>query len=148
MHLLAHYAIDVAGMTVAVIGRSLIVGKPLAIMLANRSGGNATVIHCHTATRNLAERTRSADMVIVAAGKPGLLAPAMLKPGAVVIDVGMNRIPDGNAAGGSCLVGDCDFAGLQGVAGAVTPVPGGVGLLTVAMLMRNVVQAAEQLATA
>ncbi len=145
-HLLQQYGIATAGQTVVVIGRSLIVGKPLAVMLARKGCGDATVIHCHTATRNLAELTRLGDIVIVAAGKPCLLTPGMLKPGATVIDVGMNRIPDAGAASGTCLVGDCDFAGLQGVAGAVTPVPGGVGLLTVAMLLRNVVTAAEHAA--
>lgn len=144
IHLLQHYGIASCAKVAVVIGRSLIVGKPMALLLARRACGDATVIHCHTATPDLAQFTRLADIVVIAAGRPGLLTADMIKPGAVVIDVGMNRLPDPAAATGTCLVGDCDFAGLQGVAGAVTPVPGGVGPLTVAMLLRNVVLAAEQ----
>jgi methylenetetrahydrofolate dehydrogenase (NADP+)/methenyltetrahydrofolate cyclohydrolase len=118
-----------------VIGRSTIVGKPMALMLLARS---ATVTICHSKTKNLATHTQRADIVVAAVGKPGVLTGSMLKPGAVVVDVGMNRLPDGK------LAGDVDFASASAVASRITPVPGGVGRMTVAMLISNTVTAAER----
>ncbi|AGY57312.1 bifunctional methylenetetrahydrofolate dehydrogenase/methenyltetrahydrofolate cyclohydrolase FolD [Gloeobacter kilaueensis] len=135
MRLLAEAGIDLAGKTAVVLGRSILVGKPVALMLLEK---NATVIMAHSRTRDLAALTRSADVVVAAVGKPGLVDGAMIKPGAVVIDVGINRITD--AAGKSRLVGDVDFASVREVASAITPVPGGVGPMTVTMLLANTVQ--------
>jgi methylenetetrahydrofolate dehydrogenase (NADP+) / methenyltetrahydrofolate cyclohydrolase len=123
----------IEGAEVAVVGRSILVGRPLAALLLNRS---ATVTMCHSRTRDLAEVTRRADVVVAAAGSPGLVTAEMVKPGATVIDVGTNRTDDG-------LVGDVDFDGVSEVAGAITPVPGGVGPMTIAMLLRNTVTAAR-----
>jgi methylenetetrahydrofolate dehydrogenase (NADP+)/methenyltetrahydrofolate cyclohydrolase len=120
-----------------IVGRSNIVGKPLALMLVNRG---ATVTVCHTRTGDLARRTREADILVVAAGRAHLITADMVKPGATVIDVGINR-----DAGGK-LVGDVDFAGVRDVAGWISPVPGGVGPMTVAMLIDNTVLAAERAA--
>ena len=122
------------GLNATVIGRSDLVGMPTAELLINR---NATVTVCHSKTKDLAEHTRNADILVVAAGHPGLVTTDMVKPGAVVIDVGINRV-DGK------LCGDVDFEGVKEVAGWITPVPGGVGPMTVAMLMRNVVVAADR----
>lgn len=132
--------IDVAGVAIegshaVVVGRSAIVGKPVALMLTAR---NATVTLCHSRTRDLGRVTRRADILVVAAGRPELITGDMVKPGAVVLDVGINRVP------GRGLVGDVHFASVRDVAGAITPVPGGVGPMTVAMLVANTVQAAEQ----
>lgn len=135
MRLLAEAGIDLAGKTAVVLGRSILVGKPVALMLLEK---NATVIMAHSRTRDLAALTRSADVVVAAVGKPGLVDGAMIKPGAVVIDVGINRITD--AVGKSRLVGDVDFASVREVASAITPVPGGVGPMTVTMLLANTVQ--------
>jgi methylenetetrahydrofolate dehydrogenase (NADP+)/methenyltetrahydrofolate cyclohydrolase len=130
-YLLHENGIRFAGKHVVVVGRSNIVGKPMAaIALEN----NATVTICHSRTKNLAEHTKMADILIVAVGKPGLITGDMVKPGAVVVDVGINRTENG-------LVGDVDFAGVSEVAGWITPVPGGVGPMTVAMLMNNVARA-------
>ncbi len=135
--LLLRRDIPVEGSHVGVLGRSDIVGKPMAVMLMQRSrGANATVTVCHTRTRNLAEVTRQADILIVAIGQPKFVTADMVKPGAVVIDVGMNRLESG-------LVGDVDFPAVKEVAGQITPVPGGVGLLTVAMLLHNTMTAAR-----
>ncbi len=135
--LLLRRDIPVEGSHVVVLGRSDIVGKPMAVMLMQRSrGANATVTVCHTRTRNLAEVTRQADILIVAIGQPKFVTADMVKPGAVVIDVGMNRLESG-------LVGDVDFPAVKEVAGQITPVPGGVGLLTVAMLLHNTMTAAR-----
>ena len=129
--------IPIAGAIVVVVGRSDIVGKPMAILLMQRGpGGDATVTVCHSRTRDLPAVTRSADILIVAIGRPKFITADMVKPGAVVIDVGMNRLESG-------LVGDVDFEAVKEVAGRITPVPGGVGLLTVAMLLRNTLTAAR-----
>ena len=133
-----------AGKHAVIIGRSDIVGKPLALLLASRgTGGDATVTICHSRSENLAAICRQADILVAAVGKPGLVTADMVKPGAAVIDVGINRIADAAAKGGSKLVGDVDFAPVAEVAGAVSPVPGGVGPLTVAMLLANTLLAAE-----
>jgi methylenetetrahydrofolate dehydrogenase (NADP+) / methenyltetrahydrofolate cyclohydrolase len=128
--------IAVEGLNAVVLGRSAIVGKPLALMLIARG---ATVTVCSSKTRDLEEHIRRADILIAAVGKPGLVNGRMLKPGAVVIDVGINRLPDGR------LVGDVDFESASKVASRITPVPGGVGRMTVAMLMANTVTAAERI---
>jgi methylenetetrahydrofolate dehydrogenase (NADP+) / methenyltetrahydrofolate cyclohydrolase len=131
------------GAEVVVVGRSNIVGKPIAMMLVQKAkGGNATVTMCHTATRDLAFHTRRADILIVAAGRPKAITADMVKEGAVVIDVGVNRIgmtPEGKAK----LCGDVDFEGVKEKASAITPVPGGVGPMTITMLMLNTLQAAK-----
>ena len=139
--------IEVTGMKLAgkhavVIGRSNIVGKPVAALLARKGAhANATVTLCHTGTRDLASFTRQADVVVVAAGRPGTLTGDMLKPGAVVIDVGVNRIPDATRPKGFRLVGDADYESCAAVASAITPVPGGVGPMTIATLMKNTLKA-------
>ena len=139
--ILARYQIATAGKHVVVVGRSDIVGKPMAAMLVQRDYGlgpqyaNATVTICHSQSRDLAEVTRLADILIVAIGKPEFITADMVRPGAVVVDVGINRVDQR-------LVGDVDFAGLQSVASAITPVPGGIGPLTIAMLLRNTLIAA------
>ncbi|MGN1049717.1 MAG: bifunctional methylenetetrahydrofolate dehydrogenase/methenyltetrahydrofolate cyclohydrolase FolD [Selenomonadaceae bacterium] len=126
--------IPIEGANAVVIGRSNIVGKPMLNLLLSR---NATVTICHSRTKNLAEVTSKADILVAAVGKPGFVTADMVKPGATVIDVGINRIALKK------LVGDVDFEAVKEVAGAITPVPGGVGLLTIAMLMMNTVDAAE-----
>ena len=134
--------IETAGKHAVIIGRSDIVGKPLALLLAAKGpGGDATVTICHSRSADMPEITRQADILVAAVGRPGLVTAYMVKPGAAVIDVGINRItaPDGT----SRLVGDVDFAGVRAVAGSITPVPGGVGPLTVAMLLANTALAAE-----
>ena len=136
--------VETAGKHAVIIGRSDIVGKPLALLLASRgTGGDATVTICHSRSENLAAICRQADILVAAVGKPGLVTADMVKPGAAVIDVGINRIADAAAKGGSRLVGDVDFAPVAEVAGAISPVPGGVGPLTVAMLLANTLLAAE-----
>ena len=134
---------DIRGKHAVVIGRSNIVGKPVALLLA-RKETNATVTMCHTGTVDLARHTREADVVVVAAGRPGTLTGDMLKPGAVVIDVGVNRIPDPTRPKGFRLVGDADFDSCAAVASAITPVPGGVGPMTITMLLWNTLEAAEK----
>jgi methylenetetrahydrofolate dehydrogenase (NADP+)/methenyltetrahydrofolate cyclohydrolase len=136
IELLRAYDISVDGKRVAVIGRSNIVGKPMAALLIRE---NATVTICHSRTANLPEVTREADIVIAAVGRAEMVKPEHVKPGAVVIDVGMNRLADGK------LVGDVDFDAVKEVASAITPVPGGVGRMTIAMLMKNTVEAARHL---
>jgi methylenetetrahydrofolate dehydrogenase (NADP+)/methenyltetrahydrofolate cyclohydrolase len=139
--LLIRSGIEIAGSHVVIVGRSDIVGKPLAIMLAQRGpGGDATVTLCHSRTRNLGAVTRLADILIVAIGQAEFIKADMVRPGAVVIDVGVNRGEKG-------LVGDVDFAAVCQVASAITPVPGGVGPLTRAMLLRNTLAAAQSLET-
>jgi methylenetetrahydrofolate dehydrogenase (NADP+)/methenyltetrahydrofolate cyclohydrolase len=136
--LLLRNGIETAGRHVVVLGRSDIVGRPMANMLSNRGvGGDATVTLCHSKTEDLPEMTRQADLLIVAIGRPRFVTAEMVKRGAAVIDVGINRIADG-------LVGDVDFESVCEVASAITPVPGGVGPLTVAMLLRNTLFAARQ----
>jgi methylenetetrahydrofolate dehydrogenase (NADP+)/methenyltetrahydrofolate cyclohydrolase len=134
------------GAEVVVVGRSNIVGKPIAnILLQKKEGANATVTICHTRTKNIAEHTRRADILIVAAGVQKAVTADMVKPGAVVIDVGVNEI--GRTAGGKrILVGDVDFEAVKEVASAITPVPGGVGPMTITMLMLNTLHAAERTA--
>ena len=132
------------GKHVVICGRSNIVGKPLAILLMQkREGANATVTLCHTATRDLAAMTRQADILIVAAGRPNTVTAEMVKEGVVVIDVGVNRVPDASQRRGYRLVGDVDFEGVSQVAEAITPVPGGVGPMTIAMLLHNTLHAAR-----
>lgn len=140
--LLQKMNIETSGKHAVVIGRSNIVGKPVAILLA-RKETNCTVTICHTGTKNMAEITRQADIIIAAAGKPHTLTKEMVKPGAAVIDVGVNRIPDATKKSGFRLIGDCDFEDLKETAGFITPVPGGVGPMTIAMLMQNTLEAAE-----
>jgi len=128
-----------------IVGRSNIVGKPMmALMVQNRPGANATVTVCHSATTDLAAHTTRADILIVAAGRPCMVTGEMIKPGAVVIDVGINRVTDSAAPRGYRLVGDVDFDSAREVASLITPVPGGVGPMTIAMLLKNTVRAAEQ----
>jgi methylenetetrahydrofolate dehydrogenase (NADP+)/methenyltetrahydrofolate cyclohydrolase len=127
-----------------ILGRGNIVGKPMAAILMQKDRhANATVTVCHGRTRDVAAHCRRADILIAAMGVAEFVKADMVKPGAVVIDVGVNRVPDPKAKGGSRLVGDVDFAAVQSVAGKITPNPGGVGPMTIAMLMRNTVLAAE-----
>jgi len=140
--LLDYYKIETAGKHVVIIGRSNIVGKPLAAMLIQRSKtGNATVTICHSRTQNLESITRQADILIAAIGQPKFVTADMVKDGAVVIDVGVNRVEDPNADRGYYLAGDVDFNAVKEKCSAITPVPGGVGPMTIAMLMRNTVMA-------
>jgi methylenetetrahydrofolate dehydrogenase (NADP+)/methenyltetrahydrofolate cyclohydrolase len=133
--LLEYERIKVEGQNVVVVGASNIVGKPMALMLMQR---DATVCICHAKTRDLAQFTILADILIVAAGKPRLILPQMVKTGAVVIDVGINRLPDGR------ITGDVDFEGVAAKASFITPVPGGVGPMTITMLLENTIAAAER----
>ena len=136
MEMLRRYEVPIAGKNAVVVGRSDIVGKPMALLLLHQS---ATVTICHSKTANLAEECRRADILVAAIGRPVFLTRDFIKPGATVIDVGQNRGPDGKG-----LVGDVDGEAAKELAGAYTPVPGGVGPLTIAMLMANTVHAAEQ----
>jgi methylenetetrahydrofolate dehydrogenase (NADP+)/methenyltetrahydrofolate cyclohydrolase len=122
-----------------VLGRSNIVGKPMAALLSNK-GVDATVTVAHSRTENLKELLQSADILVAAIGKPEFVKADMVKPGAVVIDVGINRVPDETAPKGYKIVGDVDFAEVSKVASAITPVPGGVGPMTIAMLMQNAIR--------
>lgn len=138
---------DPAGKHVVVLGRSNIVGKPVAALLMQKAaGGNATVTVCHSRTKNLASITKQADILIAAIGIPQFVKARMVKDGVIVIDVGINRIPDKTKKSGTRLVGDVDFKGVSKKARAITPVPGGVGLMTVTMLMKNTVEAARRVA--
>ncbi|MBN8831477.1 MAG: bifunctional methylenetetrahydrofolate dehydrogenase/methenyltetrahydrofolate cyclohydrolase FolD [Sphingomonadales bacterium] len=137
MNLLEHENIPIEGRNVVVVGASNIVGKPMALMLMAR---DATVAICHAKTRDLAQFTILADILVVAAGVPKLILPQMVKTGAVVIDVGINRLPNGK------VVGDVDFEGVSKKASYITPVPGGVGPMTIAMLLENTIQSAERTA--
>jgi len=135
---------DPAGKHVVILGRSNIVGKPLAALLMQRGpGGNATVTVCHTGTKDVAAITRTADVLVAAIGKARFVTGDMVREGAAVIDVGINRIQDPKTKTGTRIVGDVDFDAVSKVAGAITPVPGGVGPMTIAMLLRNTVVAAE-----
>ncbi len=140
--LLQKMNIETSGKHAVVIGRSNIVGKPVAILLS-RKETNCTVTLCHTGTKNLSEITKQADILIAAVGKPHTVTKDMVKQGAVVIDVGVNRIPDVTKKSGFRLIGDCDFEDLKETASFITPVPGGVGPMTIAMLMQNTLEAAE-----
>ena len=137
--------LDLAGKHAVVIGRSNIVGKPVAALLSRKSV-NATVTLCHTGTPDVGAFTRKADVVVVAAGRPNTLTGDMLKPGAVVIDVGVNRVPDATKPKGYRLCGDADFASCAAVASAITPVPGGVGPMTITMLLWNTLESARRVA--
>ncbi len=137
--------IETSGAHAVVVGRSNIVGRPMAsLLLGTGPGGNATVTVCHSRTRDLAAVTRTADIIVVAIGKPEFLTADMVPEGVVVMDVGINRVPDASNARGYRLVGDVDFDAVAEKASAITPVPGGVGRMTIAMLMKNTVQACEQ----
>ena len=135
MALLRHYEIEVEGKHCVVVGRSNIVGKPQALLLLEKNG---TVTVCHSRTKNLADITRQADILVAAVGRPRFITADMVKDGAVVIDVGINRLPDGK------LCGDVDFAAVEERAAAITPVPGGVGPMTITMLLQNTLRAAEK----
>jgi methylenetetrahydrofolate dehydrogenase (NADP+) / methenyltetrahydrofolate cyclohydrolase len=140
MKLIESTGIDLRGKHAVVIGRSNTVGKPMALLLLQ---ADATVTICHSRTPDLGEQTRRGDVIVAAVGRRNTLTAAMVKPGAVVIDVGMNRIPEGLPGAGK-LCGDVDFAGVAEVASAITPVPGGVGPMTIAMLLSNTVDSAER----
>jgi methylenetetrahydrofolate dehydrogenase (NADP+)/methenyltetrahydrofolate cyclohydrolase len=143
--LLVRSEVRLAGAEVVVLGRGNIVGKPMAAMLCQKEKhANATVTICHSATRDIGSHCRRADVLIAAMGVAEFVKADMVKPGAVVVDVGVNRVSDPAAKSGSRLVGDVDFARVQPVAGRITPNPGGVGPMTIAMLMQNTVRAAEQ----
>ena len=143
--LLLRSGYDPGGKHVVICGRSNIVGKPLmAILVQKKKGANATVTVCHTGTRDLAAMAREADILIAAMGSPNAITADMVKDGAVVIDVGVNRIPDATKKSGYRLVGDTDFDAIKEKAEAISPVPGGVGPMTVTMLMVNTVRAAEE----
>jgi len=147
--MLQEAGVKTSGMNCVIVGRSNIVGKPMAALLMQDAGdANCTVTVCHRHTADLASHTKSADILIVAAGRAGIVTADMVKPGAVVIDVGMNRIPDAAAKSGSRLVGDVDFESVRQVASKITPVPGGVGPMTIAMLISNTVRSAERAAAA
>jgi len=141
LYMLQASGVETRGAECVIVGRSNIVGKPMAALMI---GADSTVTVCHSRTRDLPTHTRAAEILIVAAGRAQMITGDMVKPGAVVIDVGMNRIPDASKKSGSRLVGDVDFESVRPVASKITPVPGGVGKMTIAMLMRNTVRAAEQ----
>lgn len=142
--LLIRNNIDIAGKHVVIVGRSNIVGKPLAMILVQKQpDANATVTMCHTGTKNLPEMTKQADILVVAAGRPHTVNADMVKPGVVVVDVGVNRIEDKTKKKGFRLIGDVEFAELSEKASAITPVPGGVGPMTITMLLHNTLQAAK-----
>ena len=142
--LLIHSGVKIEGAEVVVLGRGNLVGKPMAAILMQKAKhANATVTVCHSQTRDLKSHSRRADILIAAIGAVEFVKADMVKPGGVVIDVGVNRIADPSAKGGSRLVGDVDFAGVQPIAGRITPNPGGVGPMTIALLMRNTVRSAE-----
>lgn len=147
--LLLRSGVETSGAHAVIVGRSNIVGRPMAaLLLHDGPGGNATVTVCHSRTRDIGSVTRGADILIVAMGKPEFVTGAMIKPGAVVIDVGVNRVADPSTRTGYRLVGDVKFTEGVEIAGAITPVPGGVGPMTITMLLYNTVQAARQWATA
>ena len=142
--MLAESGVKTPGKSCVVIGRSNIVGKPMAaLLMQDRDDANCTVTVCHRHTVDLRYHARSADILIVAAGRPRIVTADMVKPGAVVIDVGMNRVADPAAEGGTRLEGDVDFDAVRQVASKITPVPGGVGPMTIAMLLSNTIRAAE-----
>jgi len=144
MELLARSNVNTSGAEVVVLGRGNIVGKPMAAMLCQKgAGANATVTICHASTRDIAAHCRRADILIAALGVPEFVKADFVKPGAVVIDVGVNRVPDATSKTGTKLVGDVAFAAVQPLVRLITPNPGGVGPMTIAMLMQNTVRAAE-----
>lgn len=145
MELLARSGVDLKGKHVVVLGRSLIVGKPVALLaLQKKAGANGTVTICHSGTANLAALTRQADVLIAAIGRAEFVTADMVKPGVVVIDVGINRVADASKKSGYRLTGDVHFPSVSPLASQITPVPGGVGPMTVAMLMKNTVKAFKQ----
>lgn len=147
VELLVRSGVPTAGAEVVILGRGTLVGKPLAAMLCQKAAGaNATVTICHSATRDIASHCRRADIIVAAMGQAEFLKAGMVKPGVVVMDVGVNRVRDDASKTGTRLVGDVDFKNLQPVAGKITPNPGGVGPMTIAMLMQNTVRAAEMAA--
>ena len=135
MELIAESNVEIEGKNCVVVGRSNIVGKPMSMLLLHKNG---TVTTCHSRTKNINEITKNADILVAAVGKANFITADMVKPGAVVIDVGMNRLEDGK------LVGDVDFDAVEKIAGAITPVPGGVGPMTISMLMKNTITAAKR----
>jgi methylenetetrahydrofolate dehydrogenase (NADP+)/methenyltetrahydrofolate cyclohydrolase len=146
--LLIRSGVETTGQHAVVVGRSNIVGRPMAsLLLQDGPGGNATVTVCHSRTRDIGAVTRTADILIVAIGKAQFIGGGMIKPGATVIDVGTNRVDDPSTKKGYRLVGDVNFSEAEQVAGAITPVPGGVGPMTITMLLVNTVQAAKQWAS-
>lgn len=147
VQLLLRSGVTLDGAKVVIVGRSNIVGKPLANMLIQKSPtGNATVTVCHTRTKDIAGHCRQADIVIAAAGRPNTITADMIKPGAVVIDVGVNRVEDKTKKSGFRLVGDVDFEAVKEKASLITPVPGGVGPMTITMLLYNTVESAKRFA--
>jgi methylenetetrahydrofolate dehydrogenase (NADP+) / methenyltetrahydrofolate cyclohydrolase len=147
IELLVRSGVATRGKDAVIVGRSNIVGKPMAaLLMQDAPGGNATVTVCHSRTVDLASHTRRADILVAAIGKPEMITGDMIKPGAVVIDVGINRVNDSSVAKGYRIVGDVHFASARAVASLITPVPGGVGPMTIAMLMQNTVRAAAQIA--
>ena len=146
MELLARSGVDLKGKHVVILGRSLLVGKPVALLaLQKKAGANGTVTVCHSGTANLPAFARQADVLIAAIGRPEFVTADMVKPGAVVIDVGINRVPDSSKKSGYRLTGDVNFTAVSPLASQITPVPGGVGPMTVAMLMKNTLKAYRQL---
>lgn len=143
LHLIESVGTKIEGANAVVLGRSNIVGLPMAFLLLHR---NATVTICHSRTRNLPEMARQADILVAAIGKPHFVQATWVKPGATVLDVGINEIPDATKKSGKRLIGDVDFDAVKEVAGAITPVPGGVGPMTIAMLMQNTLTAAQRAA--
>lgn len=140
--MMRRYEVETSGRRVAVVGRSLIVGKPMAMLLSNKGpGGDATVTLCHSRTKDIGAVTRAADIVVAAIGSPGFVTAGMVGEGAVVFDVGINRVDDASAKKGYRIVGDVDFDNVAPKCSLITPVPGGVGLMTVAMLMSNTLRA-------
>ncbi len=147
IQLLIRSGVTIEGADVTIVGRSNIVGKPLANMLIQKNAtGNATVTVCHTRTKDLADKTKQADIVIAAAGRPNMVTADMVKEGVVVIDVGVNRVEDATKKRGYRLVGDVDFEAVKEKASLITPVPGGVGPMTITMLMYNTVESAKRAA--
>jgi len=145
MLMLEYYKIDTTGMHCVIIGRSNIVGTPMTILMSRASNpGNATVTMCHSKTRNLKEITKTADIIIAAIGRPRYVTADMVKPGAIIIDVGINRVDDATKKSGSRLVGDVDFDNVAPLSSYITPVPKGVGLMTICGLMKNTLQAAKR----
>lgn len=144
MELLRRYNIDTKGKRCVVLGRSNIVGKPMAMLMMQKTKpGNATVTVCHSATPDIAEKTREADIIIAALGQPGFVTADMVKPGAVIIDVGTTRVPDATRKSGFRLSGDVDFKNVAPLCSMITPVPGGVGPMTICSLMKNTLLAAK-----
>ena len=142
--MLDRYGIETAGKEVVVLGRSNIVGTPMTILLSRKSNpGNATVTICHSRTKDLAAHTRRADILVAAIGIPEMVTADMIKPGAVIIDVGINRVQDESTPRGYRLAGDVDYAGVQDKVSAITPVPGGVGPMTIVSLMMNTLKASK-----